>query len=354
MRDLHRQITRLQAELVHAVGEFDAAREYELEEYKSTQSWLRHELRLHPREAAFMVGMARQLPKLPAVDAAFSAGDISQSHVAVITRTARQVGAEHVAASQDALLSMARSGTPEHLRVATQHLRYCVDPDGAERDAVRAYERRELSVAPTIWGMMAVNGLLDPAGGATVLAALDALTAPPRDHDPRTAGQRRADAFVELCRRALDGGELPQVNGEKPHLLVTVPYETLAGRLDGEPARLGWTGPVSATDARLLACDCAVIPAVLGAAGEVLDIGRKSRIWPTAIRRAIELRDKTCRHINCDAPARYCDVHHKVHWADGGPTSYDGGILACRYHHTRMHKYGVNYLPNGRFTIMRN
>jgi Rieske Fe-S protein len=63
----------------------------------------------------------------------------------------------------------------------------------------------------------------------------------------------------------------------------------------------------------MLACDCAVIPAVLNSTGEVLDIGRKSRIWPTAIRRAIELRDRTCQHKGCEVPAEHCDIHHKKH-----------------------------------------
>lgn len=354
MRVLHRQIAQLQAELVHCVGELDAMQGYELDEYRSTQSWLRYELRMHPRDASQLLGMARQLRQLPSVDEAFAAGRISQSHVAVINRTARQVGVEHVAGSEAVLLNVATSSDPERLRIAAQHLRYCVDPDGAGRDAVKAYEKRELSVAPTIWGMVAIQGLLDPGSGATVLAALNALTAPPREDDPRTPGQRRADALTELCRRALDSGTLGVVNGEKPHVLVTVSYETLMRQQGAEPAHLAWTGPIAATEARLLACDCAVIPAVLGSAGEVLDIGRKSRVWPIAIRRAIERRDRTCRHLDCAAPAEHCDIHHKVHWADGGPTSYDGGILACRNHHTQIHTYGVTYRPDGRFTVNRN
>jgi hypothetical protein len=92
----------------------------------------------------------------------------------------------------------------------------------------------------------------------------------------------------------------------------------------------------------------------LDSSGEVLDIDRKSRAWPIAIRRAIELRDRTCRHVDCAAPAEHSDVHHKVHWVDGGPTSYDNGILACRHHHTQIHKYGVSYRPDGRFVVDRN
>ncbi|MGH8574973.1 MAG: HNH endonuclease signature motif containing protein, partial [Gammaproteobacteria bacterium] len=144
---------------------------------------------------------------------------------------------------------------------------------------------------------------------------------------------------------------LPQVNGEKPHLLVTVSYETLINQLGA--AELTWAGPIGATDARLVACDCALIPAVLNSVGEVLDIGRKSRIWPTAIRRAIELRDKSCRHVDCTTPTQHCDIHHRIHWADGGPTDYHNGVLACRHHHTQIHKYGATYRDDGRFATTR-
>jgi len=355
MHQLHRHIAQLQAELVHTIGEFDTIQGYEVDDdYRSTQAWLRHQLRLHPRDAAQLLGMARQLRDLPVVDQAFTDGDISQDHVAVITRTARLAGVEHITPVEQDLVNVALVNDPGRLRIATQHLRYCLDPDAAGRDAVKTYEKRELSVAQTIWGMVGITGLLDPTSGATVMAALDALTPPPRDDDPRTAGQRRADALTEICRTALDSATLPQVNGEKPHLLVTVSYESLLGQLGAHPAHLTWTGPISGADARMLACDCAVIPAVLNSAGEVLDIGRKTRIWPIAIRRAIELRDRTCQFVGCDIPAQHCDIHHRRHWADGGPTSYEGGVLACRNHHTRAHKYGAAFRPDGRFTVNRN
>jgi hypothetical protein len=350
MRELQCHINQTQAQLAHCMAEFDAQQGFEVFEFRSARSWAIAELHLDPFEASKLVLMSRQLRDLPAVDEAFTSGAVSQAHVALLTRAARQVGLEHVRASLDTLLELATTASPRHLRVAAQHLRHCVDPDAADRDAVKRYEKRELSAAPTLDGMVVINGMLDEASGATVIAALNALMPPPRDDDPRTAGQRRADALTELCRRSLDSGELPSVKGEKPHLVLTLSYEELLGRLGAAPAVLGRVGPVSGSDARMLACDCAVIPAVLNSAGEVLDIGRKTRIWPTSIARAIALRDETCRHLGCDTPADHCDLHHKVAWADGGPTSYDNGILACRHHHTRLHKYGAHYLPNGQFT----
>jgi hypothetical protein len=354
MRELQRHINQTQAELAHCMAEFDAQQGYELFEYRSARSWAIAELNLDPVEASRLVLTCRQLRDLPAVDEAFMAGSVSQAHAVLLTRAARQVGLEQVRASLDTLLELATTASPRHLRVAIQHLRHCVDPDATDREAVKKYERRELSAASTIDGMVVINGMLDETSGATVVAALNALMPPPRDDDPRTAGQRRADALTELCRRSLDSGTLPSTKGEKPHLVLTLSYEELLGQVGAAPAVLDRVGPVSGSDARMLACDCAVIPAVLNSAGEVLDIGRKTRIWPTAIARAITLRDRTCRHVGCDTPADHCDLHHKVPWAAAGPTSYDNGILACRHHHTRVHKYGARYLPNGQFTTNRS
>jgi len=109
MRSLHRHIARLQAELVHCVGEFDAVQGYGAEDCRSTPAWLRGELRMHPREATQILGMARQLRHLPVFDAAFAAGEISQAHVAVLTHAARQIGAEHVAAMGRELLASRRT-----------------------------------------------------------------------------------------------------------------------------------------------------------------------------------------------------------------------------------------------------
>jgi hypothetical protein len=199
---------------------------------------------LDPGEASKLVLMSRQLRDLPAVDGAFTAGVVSQAHAALLTRAARQVGLEQVRESLDTLLELATTASPRQLRMATQHLRHCVDPDAVDRDAVKRYEKRELSVAPTLDGMVVVNGMLDETAGATVIAALTALMPPPRDDDPRTAGQQRADALTELCRRSLDSGELPSVKGEKPHLVLTLSYEEAdraAGRQPGGAAA-GWAG----------------------------------------------------------------------------------------------------------------
>lgn len=91
-------------------------------------------------------------------------------------------------------------------------------------------------------------------------------------------------------------------------------------------------------DLGVAGCDSVLYRIVVGADGEVLDIGRSSRVWPPGIRRAITHRDGGCRFPGCDRPPSWCDAHHCQPWEHGGRTSVDNGVLLCRAHHTFIHK----------------
>jgi hypothetical protein len=82
-----------------------------------------------------------------------------------------------------------------------------------------------------------------------------------------------------------------------------------------------WAGPITPETARRLACDAGVVRVITGPDGLPLDVGRAQRTATAAIRRAVEVRDGHCVFARCDAPPEWCDVHHVVHWAFGGPTS---------------------------------
>ena len=136
--------------------------------------------------------------------------------------------------------------------------------------------------------------------------------------------------------------------GERVALTVTLNYDTLRRAVaDTDPA--GFTGRlallgentwVRPETARRLACDAEIIPAVLGARGEVLDLGRKMRIVPLALRRAVILRDRHCAHPGCRRRARRCQVHHIQHWIDDGETCLENCVLLCAYHHQVIHHSG--------------
>ncbi len=85
---------------------------------------------------------------------------------------------------------------------------------------------------------------------------------------------------------------------------------------------------VSAETARRLACDAATVSMRHGPAGEILDVGRRTRTISPALRRALQARDRRCRFPGCRH--RRVDAHHIEHWADGGRTALGNLVLLCR------------------------
>ena len=160
---------------------------------------------------------------------------------------------------------------------------------------------------------------------------------PKGDVDDRSPAQRRADALGEVCRQWLDRPDRPTVGGELPHVTVTVSADTLAGAADGGVCEMDHVGPISIGAARRLACDASVMRVVLSERSEPLDVGRRSKDVPPSMRRAVIVRDRRCRFPGCDRPHTWCDAHHIVHWADGGPTALSNLILLCRQHHRAIH-----------------
>jgi Domain of unknown function (DUF222)/HNH endonuclease len=95
---------------------------------------------------------------------------------------------------------------------------------------------------------------------------------------------------------------------------------------------------LTAAAVRRLACDAAILPAVLGGQGQVLDVGRQRRTFTGPLRRALVLRDGGCAFPGCDRPARWADGHHIKHWADGGTTCLNNAVLLCGHHHRVIHQ----------------
>jgi hypothetical protein len=162
-----------------------------------------------------------------------------------------------------------------------------------------------------------------------------------------TPGQRRADALVRLAESALAGNLDSGTTGDRYQVVLHVDAGP-AARPAGEPtAFIGSTiecgdraVDVSAETSARLACDAAVVVMRHDAAGNVLDVGRKTRSVPPAIRRALDARDTGCRFPGCTA--RRCDAHHVVHWAAGGATSFDNLVLLGRHHHLLLHEGGYS------------
>ena len=95
-----------------------------------------------------------------------------------------------------------------------------------------------------------------------------------------------------------------------------------------------------------MACDAGLVVLRHAADGALLDVGRRTRTVPTALRRALQDRDHgQCQFPGCES--RHCDAHHVVHWADGGETRLSNLILACRFHHRALHEEGIRVVATG-------
>lgn len=158
--------------------------------------------------------------------------------------------------------------------------------------------------------------------------------------DLRTAGQRRYDAFMTVFRRGVAGTQ-GQPTTPKAQVMVTIGLEELRGALGGAGHTVH-EGTISAHEVRQLACEADIIPAVLGEKGEILDLGRASRLVTPGQRRALAHRDGGCTFPGCHVPATWCDAHHVVHWARGGRSDLGNYALVCPRHHTWVHQHDVD------------
>ncbi|WP_238329908.1 HNH endonuclease signature motif containing protein [Kytococcus schroeteri] len=216
---------------------------------------------------------------------------------------------------------------------------------------------------------------LNQPDAARLRAAVHGLSAPRSVKGPdgtpvrdtRTPGHRRADALMELVRRAQAADRTQSANGcglsGSTTLVVTMTADGLRQALaqagsrrqgwgrgigdlhDGGEATFGTTthGDVlTATQLRRAACDAAVIPMVLGTNGAPLEVGRVRRLATGPQRAHMTKRDGGCTFPGCTRPPGWCEAHHVVHWADGGATGVSNMALLCGRHHDVVHRDGLS------------
>jgi hypothetical protein len=188
--------------------------------------------------------------------------------------------------------------------------------------------------------MVRLDGIVDLEGGATLKTALSALMPPPTNDDPRTPGQRRIDALIDLARRPLDGSKLGSVGGQRPHLVITATAETLLGLKGAPPAEMAGVGPIPMETAQRHACDPSVSWLLGQAELDSESASHAHRQIPAATRRALVARDRDCVFNGCHRPAIWCDGHHLVWWTRGGKTALPNLALVCGRHHRMLHEEG--------------
>ncbi|WP_162799345.1 HNH endonuclease signature motif containing protein [Nocardioides sp. 616] len=303
---------------------------------------------------------------------AFAAGRLRADQVRVIVNAAEQAPAratpEQLRAAEEVLVGKAtgegtRSGrgmNATRLRQAARRMFDPVDPELADEheQAMLTRERKGAEVETYLSlhdngdGTWSGRFRIPELHGNLLDTVLGRLTSPRRvgrDNNGRPVVDETAPgigesvSFPEVQGAALCEliEHLPSTGhaGATASVLVTM---DLAGLLDGiGAARLESGVRVTAGEARRLACEAGLVPAVLGGRSEPLDLGRERRLHSTAQRRALSLVHDSCAVAGCERPFSWCEVHHhRLAWSQGGRTNLGNGLPLCGHHHRRAHDPG--------------
>jgi Domain of unknown function (DUF222) len=325
---------RLEGEVLRAVGEWHAADGWVGEDALSPVSWLAWHGTLTRNESSDLLRAGRLVQEHSRTAGALADGQVSSTHVRLMARAAQH--RESVFDDQEeSLLTTAGEWAPEHFRKLLRSWQHMAD-DVLDREPAEVQESRShLYASTTFGGAVVLRGLLDPEGGAILLAALDALDRPdPVDgvKTPRSLPQRRAELLVRLAQ-----GDGPR--GVNVDVIVDLARLQGAQKGDLEALRgeIVGIGPVGRQMLETLTCDCNIGRVIMRGKSMVLDLGRRTSTVSASQRRALAVRDGGCVVPGCDAPAHWCDAHHTDPWSIGGPTDLDQLELRCRRHHLAVH-----------------
>jgi hypothetical protein len=283
---------------------------------------------------------------LPAAAAAFNAGVASVRHVEVVarvlgSRAASRLDPQRWAGTEAQLAAWIPECTPTELQSRGEQLLEALDADGPQPDERPEPPVNELYLQRNRGGGggRLVGRFDDGAMFDAIATLVDAQAAPRTAEDDRTPAQRQAEALADACGWVLahaDTTALSSCGGRRPQLSVVVGLADLERR--ARAACLDFGGTLSPASLRMLACDAAVVPVVLGGAGQPLDVGRATRTIPDGLRRAVAVRDGGC--ARCGRPPSWCEVHHILPWEQGGETKLANLVMLCRVCHRLVHHAG--------------
>ena len=349
-----------------------------------TDAWLAR-LTGDPREVlAGGLWIAKALKeKYAATREAFAAGRLRTSQVRVIVHAADHAPAgttpDQLREAEESLVAMAtgdgtRSGRPldaKRLRQAARRMFETISAELADAHEADLLAREEERAEHDTWLMLHDNGdgtytgrfTIPELHGHLLTSTLERLTSPRRLARDRT-GQAVADptvpdghsrsewfgaAFCELLEHLPTNGH----TANAATLLVTLSLDSLFDGLGA--ARLDTGITISAGQARRLACNAGLVPAVLDGHSQPLDLGRERRLHSTSQRRALALTHDSCAVAGCERPFHWCEIHHPHPWSHGGPTTLNNALPLCGHHHRRAHdqRWDLRHHPTGDWRFHR-
>jgi len=359
--DGRRHIDTCEAAWLEQLADFDTWGTWAEDGHSHAVPWLVSKCGMSRSTAKEKLRVAHEMSRRPAIREAFLSGELPYSKVRLITRVER--GDEEVDAK---FVAHAKEDSFPVLEGRVKRWQMRADQDKQPRDLSDRF------------GVFRQQGFCGGTGRLIIEAAdedldriVNAIDAyldflfhngqpeepvekaplePPTDVDlcetsavdeaplepSRTFPQRRLDALLDLVEEiALVRDD--QLDPERAAIGVTVDYDDLISRVGG--ANLDSGAVVSGEAVRRLACDAAIHRIVVKGTSEVLDVGRKTRTWNQAQRRAIRARHGyRCAAHGCDR--RITQIHHIQWWENGGTTCIDNGVPVCLHHHHLLHEGG--------------
>lgn len=314
-------------ELLVLIREFDERAGWLKWGMQNCAEWLAWRCDLSITTALEKVRVAHALKFLPAISRRFSTGELSYSKVRALTRVANLQ-------NEGELLALALRQPAAHVAERCRELR-CGSATSAD-DAARAFANRSLRLRRDYQrGMMTITVELPLDTGELLEKALDkarddeCLDVP--DLVDTSWSTRQADALVNVLKGYLHGDD---ASSHADDYLVTIHVDQSA--LAGREGRA--TLPIESV--KRICCDSYAVVLTEDDKGEPLGIGRKTRLIPKAIRRALHARDRGCCRFPGCGNRRYLHSHHVEHWSNGGETSLGNLMLLCTKHHTLVHEGG--------------
>ena len=322
------ELNRATHRFLSLLREFDLRRGWQAYGCVSCADWMDYKLKISRKTALEKLRVANALWFIPKIDEALKAGRLSYSQVRALTRIANRE-------NEAELLEYALGCTAEHLEQYIQRLRHG-DEEVSERKARSDFASRAVQLYAHS-GEISVKLSADQFAlvEKALIKALDRLPEDPS----RTTEQARADVLVALiveepqCAAEESSSAEDSPSHEGGHeVLVHVDAKALTGQ--------GGESDLPLPVVKRLCCDGGVVP-IYKAGDQVLNVGRKQRTVPTAIKRALAARDRSCKFPGCHH-RHYLHAHHIEHWSEGGETSLKNLILLCSHHHKLVHEGGFS------------
>jgi hypothetical protein len=324
--------------------------------YQSVQGWWRDTATVTGAQAGRDLRRAGILRGLPVLSDAVVSGVLSPEQAAVLCRLHGRIDQQALVDSQAELVQVAQGLNPEALARYVRHLIATHCELELDREQQRAHDKRYLQLSHEVDGTVRGRFVLAAEDAEAVLTVLEPLARSQGLADKRSAGQRRADALVDVFTGAARWMDLPHAGGQRPQLSYVLseqwasgePGPSLAVQL-GSPgavtrhgASAAWTGPQTRARINTVLCD-ARLTRLLTADGAVVELHSVTDEITPAHRRAVSTRDRHCTAKGCTRPPAFCDVHHLIARADGGRSTVDNLALLCRRHHVLWHRGTIGH-----------